>query len=92
LAIDAAVGNLDYGSEAPVATIVIVLLAFLASVVPGIAIGVRRFHDIGLSGWFYLLMCLVGFILAGSVMILAIVLGLVPSQKRENKWGPIPPA
>lgn len=91
LAIDGAVGNFDYyGSEAPVATIVIVLLAFLAGLVPGIALGVRRFHDIGLSGWFYLAMCLVGFLLAGSVTIMAIVLGLIPSQKCENKWGQVP--
>jgi uncharacterized membrane protein YhaH (DUF805 family)/cold shock CspA family protein len=90
LAIDAEVGNFDYGSEAPVATIVIVVLALLASLVPGIAISVRRFHDIGLSGWFYLVMFVVGFLLAGSVMILAIVLGLIPTQKHENKWGPVP--
>jgi uncharacterized membrane protein YhaH (DUF805 family) len=90
LAIDAAVGNFDYGSEAPFATIAITLLAILASLVPGIAISVRRFHDIGLSGWFYLAMFVVGFLLAGSVMILAIILGLIPSQKRENKWGPVP--
>jgi uncharacterized membrane protein YhaH (DUF805 family)/cold shock CspA family protein len=90
LAIDAEAGNFDYGSEAPVATIVIALLALLASLVPGIAISVRRFHDIGLSGWFYLVMFVVGFLLAGIVMILAIVLGLIPSQKRENKWGPVP--
>jgi uncharacterized membrane protein YhaH (DUF805 family) len=90
LVIEAAVGTLDTGAEAPVATIVIVLLAFLAGLVPGIALGVRRFHDIGLSGWFYLAMCVVGFLLAGSVTIMAIVLGLIPSQKRENKWGPVP--
>jgi len=91
LAVDGAAGNFDnFGSEAPVATIVIVLLGFLASLVPGVALGVRRFHDIGLSGWFYLAMCVVGLFLAGSVMILAIVLGLIPSQKRENKWGSAP--
>jgi uncharacterized membrane protein YhaH (DUF805 family)/cold shock CspA family protein len=90
LAIDAEAGNFDYGSEAPVATIVIVLLALLASLVPGIAISVRRFHDIGLSGWFYLVMFVIGFLLAGIVMILAIVLGLIPSQRHENKWGPVP--
>lgn len=90
VAIDAAAGNFDYGYEVPVATIVIVGLAFLASAVPSIAMGVRRFHDIGLSGWFYLAMFVVGFLLAGSVTILAIVLGLIPSQKRENKWGPVP--
>jgi len=90
VAIDAAVGNFDYGGEAPVATIVILLFAMLAGAVPGIAIGVRRFHDIGLSGWFYPAMVVLGFMLAGSVMILAVVLGLIPSQKRENKWGPVP--
>ena len=90
LAIDAAIGNFDYGAEAPIATIVIMVLAILASLVPGIAITVRRFHDIGLSGWFYLLMFVVGFVLTGSLLILAIVLGLIPSQKRENKWGSVP--
>lgn len=90
VAIDAAVGNFDYSAEAPIATIVIVLLAMLASVVPGIAISVRRLHDIGLSGWFYLAMWVIGIILTGSVVILAIVLGLIPSQKRENRWGPVP--
>jgi uncharacterized membrane protein YhaH (DUF805 family) len=90
VAIDAAIGNFDYGSEAPVATIVLVLGAVLAGTLPGIAISVRRFHDIGLSGWFYLAMFVLGLLLAGSVMILAIILGLIPSQKRENKWGPVP--
>ena len=90
LAIDEAVGNFDYGSQAPVATIVMVTLAVLAGFLPGIAISVRRFHDIGLSGWFYLVMFVIGFALGGIVAILAIVLGLIPSQKRENKWGPVP--
>jgi uncharacterized membrane protein YhaH (DUF805 family)/cold shock CspA family protein len=90
VAIDAAAGNFDYGGEAPVATIVIVSLALLASLIPGIALSVRRFHDLGLSGWFYLLMFVVGFVLTGSLFIMAIVLGLIPSQKRENQWGPVP--
>lgn len=88
-AIDAGVGNFDYGSE-PVATIVIAVLAILASLIPGIALCVRRFHDLGLSGWFYLLMFVVGFVLTGSILLMAIVLGLIPSQRRENKWGPVP--
>jgi uncharacterized membrane protein YhaH (DUF805 family)/cold shock CspA family protein len=90
LAIDAEAGNFDYGSEAPVATIVIALLALLTSLVPGIAISVRRFHDIGLSGWFYLAMFVIGLLLGGIIMFLAIVLGLIPSQRHENKWGPLP--
>ncbi len=90
VAIDAATGNFDYGLEVPIATIVLMLVAVLAGALPGIAISVRRFHDIGLSGWFYLAMFVLGLLLAGSVMILAIVLGLIPSQRRENKWGPVP--
>jgi uncharacterized membrane protein YhaH (DUF805 family)/cold shock CspA family protein len=90
VAIDAAIGNFDDGLEAPVATIVLILVFLLAGMVPGIAISVRRFHDIGLSGWFYPAMFVVGVLLAGSVMILAIILGLIPSQKRENRWGPAP--
>lgn len=91
LAVDAATGNLDWGVDFPLkATVIIVLPAFLASVVPGIAITVRRFHDIGLSGWLYLLMLVVSVILTGSIFIMAIVLGLIPSQKRENRWGPVP--
>jgi uncharacterized membrane protein YhaH (DUF805 family) len=62
----------------------------LAGFLPGVAISVRRFHDIGLSGWFYLVMFVIGFALGGIVAILAIVLGLIPSQKRENRWGPVP--
>ena len=89
-AVDFALGNMVAGAEFPIVMVGLSALVVLASLVPGIAISVRRFHDIGLSGWFYLVMFVVGFLLAGSVMILAIVLGLIPSQKRENKWGPVP--
>lgn len=88
LAVDASTGNLDWGVEFPLrATVTLVLPALLASLVPGIAITVRRLHDIGLSGWFYLLIFVVGVILTGSIFIMAMALGLIPSQKRENKWG-----
>lgn len=91
LAVDAGAGNLDYSADIPIpVTIVLVLLAMLAGMVPWIAISVRRFHDIGLSGWFYLGMCLIGLFLTGSIILLAIVLGLIPSQGRDNKWGVVP--
>ena len=50
-----------------------------------IALVVRRLHDIGLSGWLVLI-CFIPAI--GGVAVL--VLGLVPSQGRENQWGPVP--
>ena len=45
----------------------------------------RRQHDIGLSGWFIL----VFFLPFGSLVLL--VFALIPSQKRDNRWGPVPP-
>ncbi|MDO8933008.1 MAG: DUF805 domain-containing protein, partial [Rhodocyclaceae bacterium] len=44
-----------------------------------------RLHDIGLSGWFYLLVFVPS---VGSLIIF--VMTLIPSQKHDNKWGPVP--
>jgi uncharacterized membrane protein YhaH (DUF805 family) len=46
---------------------------------------VRRIHDLGLSGWFYLLV-FVPYV--GSLIIF--VFTVMPTQKNENKWGPVP--
>jgi len=81
---DGAAGNLD-GGEAPYLTLAAAGLFMLATILPGMAITIRRIHDIGLSGWFYLL------ILVPSVGGLIIfVFSLIPSQKNDNKWGPLP--
>lgn len=85
LAIDSAIGNLDTGDEAPYVTILLGVLTLLASIVPAIAMQVRRQHDIGLSGWFYLL-CFLPYV--GSLILF--VFALIPSQKHENKWGQVP--
>lgn len=84
VAIDGGMDNLD-GYETPVATLVGVGLFGLATFLPGLAMVVRRQHDIGLSGWFYLLI-LIPYI--GGLIIF--VFSLIPSQKHENKWGPVP--
>jgi uncharacterized membrane protein YhaH (DUF805 family)/cold shock CspA family protein len=81
---DAATGNLDTG-EGPILMSVAAGLFFLATFIPSLAITVRRIHDIGMSGWFYLLI-LIPYI--GGLIIL--VFTLVPSQKNDNKWGPVP--
>jgi uncharacterized membrane protein YhaH (DUF805 family) len=57
----------------------------LATFIPGLAVGIRRLHDIGKSGWMYL----VGLIpFAGFIWL--IVLWAKDSQPGENKWGPNP--
>lgn len=47
----------------------------LGVLIPSIAVGVRRMHDVGKSGW-YLLIPIYSFILAVS-----------PSENGRNKWG-----
>lgn len=54
----------------------------IAVLLPGLAVTVRRMHDIGKSGW----MILVSLIpLVGSIWLL--VLEWQPSQSGTNKWG-----
>jgi len=85
VAIDAALGNLDPGSEMPVATMTLTGGLVLASIIPYFALMVRRQHDIGLSGWFLLLLLLP--YIGGLILF---VFTLIPSQKHDNKWGPVP--
>ena len=84
LFLDGSVGNLD-GGEIPVVTLGLFGLFVLATFIPSLAITIRRQHDIGLSGWFYLLI-LIPYI--GWLIIL--VFTLIPSQRHDNKWGPVP--
>jgi uncharacterized membrane protein YhaH (DUF805 family) len=56
-----------------------------AMFLPLLAVSVRRLHDIGRSGWFYL----VGYIpFAGLVIML--IWSCTDSQPGENKWGANP--
>lgn len=57
----------------------------LAILVPQIAVGVRRLHDIGRSGWFYLI-GLIPFI--GWIFML--VWFCTDSQPGDNQYGPNP--
>ncbi len=83
LFIDASFGNLGRGE--PYVSYTLMALFILATFIPNLALTIRRQHDIGLSGWFYLLI-FIPYI--GGLIIL--VFTLIPSQKHENKWGPIP--
>ncbi len=57
----------------------------LAVIIPGLALAVRRLHDIGKSGWWVLiaLVPLVGFIVL-------LVFAVTDSQPGENAYGPNP--
>ncbi len=61
------------------------LIYALGSLIPSLAVGVRRLHDVGKSGW----MLLVGLIpLVGGIWL--IVLMATDSQVGENEYGPNP--
>ncbi|MCD8034791.1 MAG: DUF805 domain-containing protein [Alistipes sp.] len=54
----------------------------LAVLVPSIAVGVRRLHDLGKSGWM-LLLCLIPL-----VNLYLIYLFCLEGEKKSNAWGP----
>ena len=55
--------------------------------IPGLALGVRRLHDLGKSGWFYMIL-LIPFIGVAWLLIIFCFEG----KKEDNKWGPDPKA
>ena len=56
----------------------------LAIIIPSLAVAVRRLHDTGKSGWFYLL----NFVPFGGIVLL--VFYCQDSEPGANKWGPNP--
>jgi len=61
------------------------ILYTLAVFVPGLAVSVRRLHDVGKSGWYYLIILIP---IAGPIWLL--VLLCTDSQPGDNKYGPNP--
>jgi TPR repeat protein len=57
----------------------------LISITPLIALTIRRFHDVGLSGWWWLLTLIP---ILGGVFLLVVLLR--KGQPKTNAWGPIP--
>lgn len=66
------------------ALILLFAIYVLASLVPTLAVSVRRLHDINKSGW-WMLLCLVPF---GSIVIL--VFTCIDSDPGDNQYGPSP--
>lgn len=65
---------------------------WLATIIPSIAVGVRRLHDRDMSGWWYL-----GFIVLSIIPIVGIiasiaflVIMLLPGTPGPNRFGPDP--
>ena len=63
------------------------LIGLIVHFIPSLAVLVRRLHDVGKSGWFYLIV-LIPFI--GVIWLL--ILYCTEGQKEDNKWGSDPKA
>jgi uncharacterized membrane protein YhaH (DUF805 family) len=59
---------------------IITIIYSLAIIIPGIAVGVRRMHDLGRSGWWII------------VPFVNLVFLFMDSQPGENEYGPNPKA
>ncbi|MCF6098259.1 DUF805 domain-containing protein [Mesorhizobium muleiense] len=82
LFIDDAMGDLD---ELPAATVGLCGAFVLATIPPWIGLNVRRLHDIGLTGWLFLAL-----LIPTIGWLIILVFALIPTQARENQWGPVP--
>ncbi len=70
----------------------ILLVYWLAILVPSIAVNIRRLHDRDMSGWWYL-----GFIVASMIPFVGIIAGIaylvlmfLPGTDGPNRFGPDP--
>ena len=86
--------NMRTEEVSPLGFILIALIAIyaLAIIIPGIALFVRRLHDINQTGWIYLGLVVANFVpvlnfIAGIAMI---VIACIPGTKGPNKYGPDP--
>jgi uncharacterized membrane protein YhaH (DUF805 family)/cold shock CspA family protein len=84
--LDGAVGNLDSGE--PWLTGLFLVGPVLATVVPWAALLARRMHDLGMSGWFCLLVLGSQLFLLPLGLLLVIVFGMIPADPNGNRWGP----
>ena len=57
----------------------------MATFLPGLAVAVRRLHDVGKSGWFYFIVLIP---LIGAIWLL--VLFFTEGNKGDNEYGPDP--
>jgi len=79
--IDNVIGTFDAQTGIGILGIIYALAVFL----PAIAVTVRRFHDIGRSGWWLLIIFIP---LIGAIVLL--VFAVLDSKPDENQYGPNP--
>jgi uncharacterized membrane protein YhaH (DUF805 family) len=75
--------EIGYGVTSPYGWIY--LIAALAHVIPGLAVSVRRLHDVGKSGWFMFISLIP---IIGGIWLL--VLMCTDGDSSENAYGPSP--
>ena len=75
------------GETAVIIAGILAVVWYFAHLVPGLAVTVRRLHDTGKSGWFYLF-ALIPYI--GSLIIF--IFTVIEGDKGDNKYGPDPKA
>ncbi|WP_395634325.1 DUF805 domain-containing protein [Flavobacterium sp.] len=63
------------------------LVVALGTFIPGLAVAVRRLHDVGKSGWFYFIALIP---IIGAIWLL--VLFFTEGNQGENQYGPDPKA
>ena len=72
------------GAVAPVLVLPLVVY-WIGTIIPSLAVTVRRFHDGGYSGWMILLALIPG--IGGIILLVFMVL---PSERGGNRHGPDP--
>ncbi|MEM9988908.1 MAG: DUF805 domain-containing protein [Pseudomonadota bacterium] len=75
--IDGVLFGFTFENMEPIGTLV-----FLAILLPSIAVGVRRLHDIGKSGWW----SLIAFTVIGLIPL--IYWACQPGERQDNRFGP----
>ena len=70
----------------------LIVIYWLAVLIPSIAVGVRRLHDRNMSGWWYL-----GFIVLGMIPVVGFIASIaflvvmaLPGTEGPNQYGPDP--
>lgn len=73
----------DYATDTPVAGLVVAV----ALTVPSFAVGARRLHDTGRSGWWELLLFVP---IVGFVALIVLIIWCATDSHGPNKYGPSP--
>lgn len=75
----------ETGGELPIVMLGLLGIYAVLTILPWIALLVRRLHDVGLTGWLAIL-CFLPYVGVLSML----VFGLIPTQAGDNKYGPMP--